>query len=89
MDLVLVALAAMFVTEFVKQLLPFPVMAWVKSLIALLVAGSMAAWLRVDVPTALAGAGLAVLLHEAQAALALLCDWLKQAIILRHGTRRR
>lgn len=89
MELVLVALAAMKATEFIKELIPFPVDPWVKSVISLgltvvfgLVAGTEA--------LVIAGAwGLAALGHEIRACLSMISDDKKQQIILRNAQRRR
>ena len=89
MELILIALAAMKGTEFIKELIPFPVQAWTKSAVTLglaVIIGALAGteWLVIG------GAwGLASVAHEIRACLSMISDDKKQQIFLRSTVGRR
>lgn len=89
MELILISLAAMKATEFIRELIPFPLDAWLKCLVA----GGFAAlggFLTGQRPLVVAGAwGLSGVLHELQAVLSMISDNYKQEIMLRAATRGR
>lgn len=89
MELILLALFAMKVTELVKELIPWPTAAWTKSAISgaiVLVAG-----LLVGTEVLVIGGawGLASVAHEIRACLSMISDDKKQQIFLRSTVGRR
>lgn len=89
MELILIALGAMKATEMVKELIPFPVQAWTKSLISLVLAGVFGAVVGAE-PLVIGGAwGLSSVAHEIRACLSMISDDKKQQIFLRSTVGRR
>jgi len=88
MELILLALVGMKVTELAKELIPWPVAPWTKSLFSLVIVG-VAGSLVGQRPLVVAGAwGGAALAHEIRAVLSMISDDKKQQIILRGSPRR-
>lgn len=85
----ILALAVMKSTDLAKELIPFPVAAWTKSVFSLVTAailGTVAGLGPVGILGAWGGGALA---HEITAVLAMISDDKKQQIILRPSARRR
>jgi hypothetical protein len=88
-ELFLVALGAMKITEFAKELIPWPVEAWVKSAFSLVTAGVLGFVVGAGPVEILGAWGGAALCHEIRSVLSLNSDDKKQQIILRQAGRRR
>lgn len=93
MDLIVCALAAMKITELVKEATPFPYASWVKSLISLAAAGTFAALVGLEVRdwlvTTVAAAGLASALHAVSRFFMATGDDVRQKVMLRLANPRR
>jgi hypothetical protein len=85
----ILALAVMKSTDLAKELIPFPVAAWVKSVFSLVTAGVLGLVAGEGVVEILGIWGGAALTHEITAVLAMISDDKKQQIILRTPGRRR
>lgn len=88
-ELILIGLAAMKITDLGKELIPFPVAAWTKSVaagLACLVLGLLAG---TEILVIVGAWGLSALAHELQGVLAMASDNFKQQIMLRAAVRRR
>jgi hypothetical protein len=90
--LVLAALGAMKLTDFVKEIIPWPLQPWTRTLVSLVWATVLCALLSSGKPLVLlitGSAGLASLLHEIVSVLSMKSDDLKQTIMVRAVTARR
>ena len=90
---ILAALATMRLTEFLKEVIPWPLQPWTKSGISLVIAGALCAlhssggsdWTLAS----LGAAGLAAVLHDVRSVLSMKSDDLKQTIMVRYANKRR
>lgn len=93
MVLMLVGLGAMKLTDFLKEIIPWPLQPWTRSLVCLVMASALSALHsaagRDRILLTLGSAGLASLLHEITSALSMKSDDLKQTIMVRAVTARR
>lgn len=87
-ELILV-LAVMKITEFAKELIPWPVAPWTKSVFSLVTAGVLGIIAGLGGVEILGTWGGAAVAHEITAVLAMISDDKKQQIILRTSGRRR
>lgn len=93
MDLIVCALGALKITELVKEVTPFPYASWVKSLISLGAAGTVAALVQHRVQDwlvlTLAAAGLSSGLHAISRFFMATGDDVRQKVMLRIANPRR
>jgi hypothetical protein len=89
MELILVALAAMKGTEFVKELIPWPTRAWTKSAISLGLVGIFGTLAGTEWLVIVGAWGLASVAHEIRACLSMISDDKKQQIFFRSTAGRR
>lgn len=89
MELILIALAAMKGTEFVKELIPWPTAAWTKSVISLVLVGILGTLTGQEALVIVGAWGAAAVAHEIRACLSMISDDKKQQIFLRSSVGRR
>lgn len=93
MEFILCSFAALKVTELVKELIPYPLASWAKSLLSLVAAGTFAALVRVEVRDwfvlTVAAAGLSSALHATSRFFMALGDEYRQKVMLRVANPRR
>jgi hypothetical protein len=89
MELILIALGAMKLTELAKELIPWPIAAWSKSVLSLVFAVTLGILVRTEVLVIVGAWGLASVAHEIRACLSMISDDKKQQIFLRSTVGRR
>jgi len=89
MELILIALGAMRATEFVKELIPWPMVAWTKTVTSLVFTVALGLLVRAEVLVIVGAWGLAAVAHEIRACLSMISDDKKQQIFLRSTVGRR
>lgn len=89
MELILISLAAMKATEFLKELIPFPIDPWMKSVLSLVFAVLFGLVVEAEALVIAGAWGGAALAHEIRAVLSMISDDKKQQIMLRAPAPRR
>lgn len=88
-ELILISLAAMKATEFLKELIPFPLDQWMKSVLALVFAILFGLIVEAEVLVIAGGWAGSALAHEIRAVLSMISDDKKQQIMLRAAVPKR
>lgn len=89
MELILLGLWGMKGTDLIKELIPFPVAAWTKSMTALVLVALAGILLGTDMLVIGGSWGAAALFHEIGACFSMISDDKKQQIFLRPTVGRR